>query len=119
MEAVTVGIAVATAANMLRSPMLRADTVTHVGCAAMSTVDTHVLVFEAGVVTVLSATRAMQDVHISGIAAPTGAVVDTGEVVFGIRTMDIPGLATTVWATAIQITGITVTHIITDIIPTD
>jgi len=50
-----------------------------------------------------------------GEAVVTGEVVDTGAVVIGIRTMDIPGLAITAWATAIHITGITVTHI-TDII---
>jgi hypothetical protein len=116
MAAVTAAVAAAavTAASMPQRLTLGVDTVTHVRCAAMLTVDTHVLVFAAG-----AGTRAMQDVHITGIAAFTGAAVDTGEVVIGevaigIRTMDIPGLVIT--ATDIHTTAITVPHII---IPTD
>ena len=95
-----------TVADML-SRMLRADTLA--------------LVFAVGVVTVSSGTRAethaLQGAHFTRVAAAGDAAV-AGEVVIGIRTMDIPGLAITVWATAIRITGITVIHI-TDIIRGD
>jgi hypothetical protein len=107
MEAVTVNTTVANLASMLWRPMLRANRL--------------VFVFAADVVTILQGTRGMQDARITPLAAVTGEavvtgeVVDTGAVVIGIRTMDIPGLAITAWATAIHITGITVTHI-TDII---
>jgi len=103
-------MAVATVANMLRSP-IRADTLAFVLAADMVTIlpDRHAVM------------HAMQGAHITRLAAVTGEVVtgevvDTGEVVIGIRTMDIPGLVITVWATSIHITGITATHI-TDIIP--
>ena len=102
-EAVKVDTAVATVGNMRPRPMLRASRL--------------VFVFAADVVTILRATRGMQDARITplaaviGEAAVTGAVVDTGAVVIGIRTTDIPGLAITVWATAIHITVITLTHI--------
>jgi hypothetical protein len=107
MEAVPVKTTVANLASMLCRPMLRANRL--------------VFVFAADVVTILQGTRGMQDARITPLAAVTGEavvtgeVVDTGAVVIGIRTMDIPGLAITAWATAIHITGITVTHI-TDII---
>ena len=101
--------AAVTVPNMLPRLMLGVvtDTATHVQSAAMSTGGTHALVF---------ATRPMQHVHITGIAALAGEVVVIGEVVIGIPTMDIPGLAITAWAMAIHTTGLTVTHII---IPTD
>jgi hypothetical protein len=107
MEAVTVNTTVANLASMLWRPMLRANRL--------------VFVFAADVATVLWGTHGVQDARITPLAAVTGEavvtgeVVDTGAVVIGIRTMDIPGLAITAWATAIHITGITVTHI-TDII---
>jgi hypothetical protein len=112
MAAVTVDMA-GTVADM-PSHMLRADTLA--------------LVFAVGVATVLSAMRAetpaMQGARITRLAAVIGEVVAAGEVVTGIRTIDLRS-AITAWATAIHITGITVTvpvggiiHI-TDIIPTD
>jgi hypothetical protein len=95
-----------TLADML-SRMLRADTLA--------------LVFAVGVAIVSSAmraeTHALQGAHFMRLAAAGDAAV-AGEVVIGIRTMDIPGLAITVWATAIRITVITVIHV-TDIIPGD
>jgi len=79
-------MAVATVANMLRSP-IRADTLAFVLAADMVTIlpDRHAVM------------HAMQGAHITRLAAVTGEVVtgevvDTGEVVIGIRTMDIPGL---------------------------
>ena len=86
-------------------PMLRADIMALVFAASM-------------------ATRAMQGAHITRLAAVIG---EAGEVTTAIRTMAIPAIvqAITDWATAIHITGITVTATvgamihITDIIPAD
>jgi hypothetical protein len=94
---------------------------------AMLRADTLAFAFAAGVATDLSAmraeTRAMQGARITRLAA-AGDAAAAGEVVTGIRTIDLRS-AITAWATAIHITGITVTvpvggiiHI-TDIIPTD
>jgi hypothetical protein len=127
-----VAVAVATAGMVRDMPgphMLGADTVTDMPLR-MLRADTLVFVFAADVAAVLSAmraeTHALQGAHftplaagdaaVAGEVAATGEVVDTGAVVIGIRTTDIPGLAITVWATAIHTTGITVTRI-TDIIP--
>ena len=66
-----------------------------------------------------AAMGAMQGARITRLAAVTG------EVVPGIRTLDIPGSAITAWATAIRMPAIMVTdpvgamiHI-TDIVPAD
>jgi hypothetical protein len=87
---------------------------------AMLRRDTLAFAFAAGLATVLSAmraeTRAMQSAHITRLAAVIGEVVAAGEVVTGIRTIDLRS-AITAWATVIHITGITVIHI-TGIIPT-
>jgi hypothetical protein len=115
--AVTADMAVAMAGMLSDTPrpaMLRGDTLA--------------FVFAADVVTnsrgTHAALHAMQGAHITRLAAVIGEVVATGEVVTGIRTIDLRS-AITAWATAIHITGITVTvpvggiiHI-TDIIPTD
>ena len=110
MAEVTVAMA-GTLADMLRPPMLRADTMA--------------LVFAAGAVTSLQATRAasgaMQGARITRLAAVTG------EVVPGIRTLDIRGSAITAWAIALRTTDmvITVTAPVgamirtTDIVPAD
>jgi hypothetical protein len=114
MAAVTADIAVAavTVVNMPRSPMLKADTLAFVLAADVVNTSrgTHAVV-QGAPITRLAA--------VTGEVVVSGEVVDTGEVVIGIRTMDIPGLAITVWATAIHITGITVTHITDIIIPGD
>ena len=95
---VTADIAVAMAGMLSDTPrpaMLRADTLA--------------FAFAAGVATVLSAmraeTRAMQGARITRLAAVIGEVVPTGEVVTGIRTIDLRS-AITAWATAIHITDI-------------
>jgi hypothetical protein len=110
MAEVTVAMA-GTLADMSRPPMLRADTMA--------------LVFAAGAVTSLRATRvatrAMRDARITRLAAVIG------EVITAIRTLDIRGLAITAWAIALRTTDmvITVTAPVgamirtTDIVPAD
>jgi hypothetical protein len=84
---------------------------------AMLRVDTRVSVLAVDVVTKLRGrradTRALQDVHVIGMAAVTGAAVTgaavtgeavTGEAVIGIRPLVILGSAITVWAPAMAIT---------------
>src|SRR4029450_13510740 len=97
MEATAVGT-VATAANMLRPLMLRADTAP--------------LVFAVVVATALSglraAVRVMQGAAITELVGIAG---EAGEVTTDIHTMDIPVIvwAITARATATRITGPTVT----------
>ncbi|HEX4708210.1 MAG TPA: hypothetical protein VH229_10850 [Candidatus Udaeobacter sp.] len=79
---------------------------------AMLRVDTGVSVLAVHAVTKLRGrradTRALQDVHVIGMAAVTGAAVTgeavTGEAVIGIRPLVILGSAITVWAPAMAIT---------------
>ena len=80
---------------------------------AISRADTLAFVLAADVVTVSRGTRGAAITRLAAI----GAAVVAGEVVTGIRTMDIPGLAITVWAIVIHITGTTVVTHIMDIIP--
>ena len=104
-------------ADMLRAHISGVDTVT-VMLSRTLRADTLALAFVAGVAIVLSAMRAethvLQAAHFRGLAAGGDAEM-AGEAVTGIRTMDTPGLAITVQATAIHIT---VTDI-TDITPGD
>ena len=116
--AVTTDTVVATAgmlSDMPRSATLRADTLG--------------FVFVADVVSILrgmgAAMRVILGAGTTRLAVVTGEVMVTGEVVPGIRTMDIPGSVITAWAIAIRITAIMVTdpvgamiHI-TDIVPAD
>jgi hypothetical protein len=91
-------VMVATALNMLRPVMLRADTAPF----ALAVVAAIAL---SGL---RAAVRVMQGVGITEIVAVAG---EAGEVITDIRTMDIPVIvwAITAWATAIRITGLTVT----------
>ena len=94
--AVTTDTVVATAgmlSDMPRSATLRADTLG--------------FVFVADVVSILRGMGAAMCVILG--AGTTRLAVVTGEVVPGIRTMDIPGSVTTAWAIAIRITAIMVT----------
>ena len=81
------------------SPMLRADTLA--------------LVFAVDVATALSdlhaEMRAMQGARITRLAVVAGEAAVAGEVVTGIRTLDIPSSAITARATAIRMADITVT----------
>jgi len=76
---------------------------------AMSRLHTLVSVRAVDVFSVLPGcrveTRAMHFAHIIGMGGATGAAV-IGEVVTGIRPMDILGLVITAWAMAIHITDI-------------
>jgi len=96
MAAVTTDTVVATAgmlSDMPRSATLRADTLG--------------FVFVADVVSILRGMGAAMRVILG--AGTTRLAVVTGEVVPGIRTMDIPGSVITAWAIAIRITAIMVT----------
>ena len=100
--AVTTDTVVATAgmlSDMPRSATLRADTLG--------------FVFVADVVSILrgmgAAMRVILGAGTTRLAVVTGEVMVTGEVVPGIRTMDIPGSVITAWAIAIRITAIMVT----------
>lgn len=70
-----------------------------------------------------AATRALQAVHVIGMAGGTGEAVTgeaiTGEAIIGTLPMDILASAITAGVTVIHLTGITVTPIIiaTDTIP--
>jgi hypothetical protein len=109
MAVVMAEIAVAmpcTVAGMPRQAMLGADTL------AMPEADTLVLLFAAGVASILrgmrAAMRAMPGAQV------TGAAVVTGEVITDIRTMDTPSpaWAITDWVTAIRIMGMAITDIV-------
>ena len=97
-----------TVADMLRPHISGVDTVTDMPPRTLRA-DTLALVFAVCMATVLSAmraeTHALQDALFRRLAAAGDAAV-AGEVVIGIRIMDIPGLAITVWVTAIHITDI-------------
>ena len=75
--------------------------------------------------TVMRSLRGMQVGHITRLAAEAGEVMVAGEVITGIRTMDIPDSAITARATVTRMAGIMVTDPVgamirtTDIVPAD
>jgi len=75
--------------------------------SATLTADTLGFVFVADVVSILRGMGAAMRVILG--AGTTRLAVVTGEVVPGIRTMDIPGSIITAWATAIRMPAIMVT----------